>query len=296
MPHTLIDEKFLQNGRDTRTVPCRRSMTSALLAKSRAHLGRFTIGSFARFFRSTSVFAPKARLQHTAASVQHTPQWLFRPRLSPAIYQQAALILRPTSILLPNCCSSETATGFCFNHVDLEDCKSGLIVCPVPWSHTKPQAARHPVLEKQQTPCSGYTFYSFIMSKNRNLPFSKRIPPLVRPLISDRALKALDVVRTSLVTFILQYHCSQLRQIEKFVTEECIPAETVYVAQMGTTPEQRWNAHPQIMEELKEKAKKLGLWNMFLPKNHFKEGAGFSNTEYGLMAEILGSCSIASEV
>jgi acyl-CoA dehydrogenase len=34
---------------------------------------------------------------------------------------------------------------------------------------------------------------------------------------------------------------------------------------------------------------------MFLPKNHFKEGAGFSNLEYGLMAEVLGKCSIASE-
>jgi acyl-CoA dehydrogenase len=34
---------------------------------------------------------------------------------------------------------------------------------------------------------------------------------------------------------------------------------------------------------------------MFLPKNHFKEGAGFSNLEYGLMAEYLGKSHIASE-
>lgn len=34
---------------------------------------------------------------------------------------------------------------------------------------------------------------------------------------------------------------------------------------------------------------------MFLPKNHFKEGAGFSNLEYGLMAEILGKSRVASE-
>ena len=34
---------------------------------------------------------------------------------------------------------------------------------------------------------------------------------------------------------------------------------------------------------------------MFLPKNHFKEGAGFSNLEYGLMAEELGKSGIASE-
>lgn len=34
---------------------------------------------------------------------------------------------------------------------------------------------------------------------------------------------------------------------------------------------------------------------MFLPKNHFKEGAGFSNLEYGLMAEYLGKSGTASE-
>jgi hypothetical protein len=50
------------------------------------------------------------------------------------------------------------------------------------------------------------------------------------------------------------------------------------------------------MESLKEKAKKLGLWNMFLPKNHFTQGAGFSNLEYGLMAELLGKSKVASEV
>jgi len=49
------------------------------------------------------------------------------------------------------------------------------------------------------------------------------------------------------------------------------------------------------MEDLKDKAKKLGLFNMFLPKNHFKEGAGFSNLEYGLMAEYLGKSGTASE-
>jgi hypothetical protein len=35
---------------------------------------------------------------------------------------------------------------------------------------------------------------------------------------------------------------------------------------------------------------------MFLPRNHFKEGAGFSNLEYGLMAELLGKSATASEV
>ena len=49
------------------------------------------------------------------------------------------------------------------------------------------------------------------------------------------------------------------------------------------------------MEELKAKARSLGLWNMFLPKNHFPQGAGFSNLEYGLMAEYLGKSKVASE-
>jgi hypothetical protein len=51
-----------------------------------------------------------------------------------------------------------------------------------------------------------------------------------------------------------------------------------------------------VLEDLKARAKSLGLWNMFLPKNHFKEGAGFTNLEYGLMAEYLGKSFIGSEV
>lgn len=67
------------------------------------------------------------------------------------------------------------------------------------------------------------------------------------------------------------------------------------MAQLGETTEQRFNSHPQIMEELKAKARKLGLWNMFLPTGHFKEGAGFTNLEYGLMAEVLAHGHLASE-
>lgn len=49
------------------------------------------------------------------------------------------------------------------------------------------------------------------------------------------------------------------------------------------------------MEDLKVEAKKLGLWNMFLPKGHYKESPGFTNLEYGLMAEWLGKSRTASE-
>ena len=82
--------------------------------------------------------------------------------------------------------------------------------------------------------------------------------------------------------------------MEKFVEEECVPADQVFYSQLGEA-EQRWSTYPSVIDDLKVKAKKLGLWNMFLPKNHFKEGAGFSNLEYGLMAEHLGKSRVASE-
>jgi acyl-CoA dehydrogenase len=84
-------------------------------------------------------------------------------------------------------------------------------------------------------------------------------------------------------------------KVEQFVEQECIPSDTVYHAQLGEG-EQRWKGHPSIIDDLKARARKLGLWNMFLPRNHFKEGAGFSNLEYGLMAEYLGKSRVASEV
>ena len=57
----------------------------------------------------------------------------------------------------------------------------------------------------------------------------------------------------------------------------------------------RWECHPPIIEELKFRARGLGLWNMFLPKGHYKESPGFTNLEYGLMAEWLGKSRVASE-
>lgn len=108
------------------------------------------------------------------------------------------------------------------------------------------------------------------------LPASEKIPIIARAFVSDRAKKTLDIV-------------------EKFVEEECIPADPIYHQQLGQTVAERFTSHPQIMEDLKKRARELGLWNMFLPKNHFKEGAGFSNLEYGLMAEYLGKSRTASE-
>ncbi|KAB8067397.1 acyl-CoA dehydrogenase/oxidase [Aspergillus leporis] len=86
--------------------------------------------------------------------------------------------------------------------------------------------------------------------------------------------------------------------VEIFVEEDCIPADTVFAQQLnanGYDTKSRFSTHPTVLEDLKRKAASLGLWNLFLPKAHFKEGAGFSNLEYGLMAELLGKSNIAPE-
>jgi acyl-CoA dehydrogenase len=74
-----------------------------------------------------------------------------------------------------------------------------------------------------------------------------------------------------------------------------IPADALFHAQLGQGA-QRWSKVPPIIDELKAQAKKLGLWNIFLSKTHYKEGAGFTNLEYGLIAEQLGKSRVASEV
>lgn len=71
-------------------------------------------------------------------------------------------------------------------------------------------------------------------------------------------------------------------------------ADPVLEAQIGEG-DARWNSHPQIIEDLKTRARSLGLWNMFFPKGHYIESPGWTNLEYGLMAEWLGRSRSASE-
>lgn len=51
--------------------------------------------------------------------------------------------------------------------------------------------------------------------------------------------------------------------------------------------ENRWKVIPPVLEELKAKARSLGLWNLFLGLS-YKEGAGLTNLEYSLIAELTG--------
>lgn len=67
--------------------------------------------------------------------------------------------------------------------------------------------------------------------------------------------------------------------------------------QLPDDPVKRWQTVIPALAELKEKAKKLGLWNLFLSKSHYPQfGVPLTNLEYAVMAELLGYFgSIASE-
>jgi acyl-CoA dehydrogenase len=77
----------------------------------------------------------------------------------------------------------------------------------------------------------------------------------------------------------------------EFARKECLPAEQVFADQIGKAGD-RWQPVP-VVEELKRKAKSLGLWNMFLPES--QNGAGLTNLEYAPLCEVMGHYPLASE-
>ena len=83
-----------------------------------------------------------------------------------------------------------------------------------------------------------------------------------------------------------------ISRVKDFIEKECVPVEHTFYEQIQVGDD-RWKSYPPIMNELKDKAKSLGLWNLFLPESEF--GAGLTNYEYAHIAEAMGTCSIASE-
>ena len=80
-------------------------------------------------------------------------------------------------------------------------------------------------------------------------------------------------------------------QIEAFMEENVYPNEKTYHEQVESGD--RWST-PPIMEELKERARSAGLWNLFLPDSEY--GAGLSNLEYAPLCEVMGRSLIAPEI
>jgi len=93
---------------------------------------------------------------------------------------------------------------------------------------------------------------------------------------------------------------SWLQRVKRFMEEAVLPAVPAYEAQLA---EKRWSL-PPIVEELKIRAKSVGLWNLFLPASEGPAseaglepgGPGLSNLEYAPLAEQMGRVIWASEV
>jgi alkylation response protein AidB-like acyl-CoA dehydrogenase len=85
-----------------------------------------------------------------------------------------------------------------------------------------------------------------------------------------------------------------MQRLSLFMREEVTPAEHAYSAALSGSADWRDWRQPAVMETLKSKAKKAGLWNLFLPDAEL--GAGLSNVEYAPLAEIMGRSFIAPEV
>lgn len=85
--------------------------------------------------------------------------------------------------------------------------------------------------------------------------------------------------------FELTDRCKDYQErLTAFMDEHVYPAEKVYEEQMRESGNP--NFHPPVIEELKEEARRRGLWNLFHP--HEEWGPGLTNAEYAPLAEIMG--------
>ena len=81
----------------------------------------------------------------------------------------------------------------------------------------------------------------------------------------------------------------QLR-LKAFMDEHIFPNEHVYTEQLNSM-ENRYGRVP-LMDELKQRAKDAGLWNLFMPKSF----GGLSNFDYAPLAEQMGHVLWSPEV
>ncbi|MFL1405981.1 acyl-CoA dehydrogenase family protein [Marinobacter sp. M1N3S26] len=85
------------------------------------------------------------------------------------------------------------------------------------------------------------------------------------------------------------------QQLLTFMDDYIYPNEETYKQQKAANKERgRAYAKVPIVDELKEKAKAQGLWNLFLPEEEY--GPGLTNLEYAPLAEIMGRVLWSSEV
>ncbi|WP_341704011.1 acyl-CoA dehydrogenase family protein [Ferrovibrio sp.] len=80
-------------------------------------------------------------------------------------------------------------------------------------------------------------------------------------------------------------------KVSRFMDDHVYPNEHRFEQEVAEGD--RWQP-TKVIEELKEKAKAQGLWNLFLPES--KRGAGLKNHEYATLCEIMGRVHWAPEV
>ncbi|MFN3517669.1 MAG: acyl-CoA dehydrogenase family protein, partial [Novosphingobium sp.] len=85
-----------------------------------------------------------------------------------------------------------------------------------------------------------------------------------------------------------------LAQIGAFMDEHIYPNEQAY-HDFVSDPANIWQEWPG-MEALKDKARALGLWNLFLPQEYGAFSPGLTNLEYAPLAELMGRVPWASQV
>ncbi|HUA51656.1 MAG TPA: acyl-CoA dehydrogenase family protein [Candidatus Sulfotelmatobacter sp.] len=83
-----------------------------------------------------------------------------------------------------------------------------------------------------------------------------------------------------------------MERLQTFMDAEIYPNEETYWHQLNSAPD-RWQP-VRLVEDLKQKARAAGLWNLFLA--HSKRGAGLTNLEYAPLCEIMGRVHWAPEV
>jgi acyl-CoA dehydrogenase len=82
------------------------------------------------------------------------------------------------------------------------------------------------------------------------------------------------------------------QQLSDFMERNIYPNVQTYRDQLAASNDP--HHHAEIVDELKEKAKAQGLWNLFLPDTEY--GAGLTNLEYAPLAELMGRVGWSSEV
>ena len=90
------------------------------------------------------------------------------------------------------------------------------------------------------------------------------------------------------MNFDLTPRCKEyVERVQAFMDEQVYPAEAVYERQMRASGDPHF--HPPVIEELKEEARRRGLWNLFHPHEMTDPPApGLMNAEYAPLAEIMG--------